>query len=87
MDISIFLIPDFSAGPCCCSHSMRTRVTCVGDSDQECFFSRPTMAIVPGERLPTTGSTRLPPIPPSVASCGGDGGGGGGGVAGVFLFS
>jgi hypothetical protein len=63
MDIHSFLKPDFDAGPCCWSHSMRTRVwviksvSCHGD----------TMAIVPGEKAAhkrlTTSSSSSPPLP------------------------
>ncbi len=64
LDIPSFLKPDFAAGLCCWSHSMRTRV-CV--CDQEYFIPRATMAIVPGEKAATKGSTLLPPtlnLPP-----------------------
>ncbi len=50
MDIQVpsFLKPDFAAGPCCWSHSMRTRVWVI-----KCFIQVPraTMAIAsPGEK-------------------------------------
>jgi hypothetical protein len=78
MDIPTILKPDFAACPCCWYAHTRA-------GDQECFIPRATMAIAPGEKAATKGSTRLPQTFLPVAGGGGDGSGGGGhGVAGVF---
>ena len=61
MDIPRILKPDFAAGPCCWSHSMRTRVWV----NQECLFHAPPWQLRQGTRRPTKGSTRLPPMFPA----------------------
>jgi hypothetical protein len=48
VDIPRFLNPDFSAGPCCWSHSMRTQVWVMKSVK---VIPRATMAIVPGEKV------------------------------------
>jgi hypothetical protein len=84
MDIPGVLKPDFAASPCCWSpsHSMHTRVRVT----KSALFHAPPWQLRQGKRLPTKGSTRLPPTFPPVAGDGSDGSGGGG-VAGVFPFS
>ncbi len=88
MDIPSFLKPDFAAGPCCWSHSMRTRVWVI----KSILFHAPPWQLCQGPREEAT-NKRLNPaaanlrIPsPSVACGGGDGGGGGSGAACVFPF-
>ncbi len=55
MDIPSFLKPDFAAGQCCCSHSMRTRVWVI----TSILFHAPTWQLRQGKRLdPTAGSTQ-----------------------------
>ncbi len=61
MDIHSFLKPDFAGGQCCWSHSMRTRVWMI----KSVLFHAPPWQVRQGKRLPTEGSTRLPPTFPS----------------------
>ncbi len=71
IDIPSFLKPDFAAGPCCWSHSMRTPVWVI----KSVLFHVPpswwrgkwgyTALVSQGKRLPTKGSTRLPPTFPA----------------------
>ncbi len=57
MDIPRFLNPDFSAGPCCGSHSMRTQVWVI----KSVSFHAPPWQWCQGIRLPTKGSLLLSP--------------------------
>jgi hypothetical protein len=57
MHIPSFLFPDFSAGPCCWSHSMRTRVLVIKIG----LFHAPPWQSCQGKRLPTKGSLLLSP--------------------------
>ncbi len=59
MDIPIFLLPDFSAGPCCWFHSMGTRVWVI----KSVLFHAPPWQLCQGIRLPTKGSLLLSPRP------------------------
>ncbi len=59
MDIPSFLKPDFAAGPCCLSHSMRTRVWLI-----KSVLFHAAMAIAPGEKAAHKGSLPLLPRPP-----------------------
>ncbi len=64
-DIPSFLKPDFAAGPCCWSHSIRTHVWVI--KTQSPLFHAPPWQLCQGKRRPTKGSTRLPPtlnLPP-----------------------
>ncbi len=55
LEIPSFLKPDFAAGPCCWSHSMRTRVWVI----KSVLFHAPPWRLCQGKRWPTKGSTRL----------------------------
>ena len=55
MDVHSFLKTDFAVGPCCWSHSMRTRVCC---------FSIAFMEILPGEEA---AHERLNPTPSNLS--------------------
>ncbi len=57
---SYFLKPDFAAGPCCWSNSMRTRVWVI----KSVSLHLPPWQLCQGKRQPTKGSTRLPPTFP-----------------------
>jgi hypothetical protein len=57
MDIPSFLSPDFSAGPSCWSHSMRTRVWVI----KSVLFHAPPWQLCQGIRRPTKGSLLLSP--------------------------
>ncbi len=61
IDIPSFLKPDFAAGPCCWSHSMRTSVWVI----KSVLFHSPSWQVRQGKRLPANGSTRLPPTFPA----------------------
>ena len=80
LDIPSFLKPDFSAGPCCWTHSMRTRLLVV----KSVLLHAPPWQLCQGKRWSTNGS--LPPLPwltqpPALRLCGGRLGGG------RFLFT
>jgi hypothetical protein len=60
LDIPSFLKPDFAAGPCCWSHSMRTNVWVI----KNVLFHAPPWQLCQGKLLPTKGSTRLQPTSP-----------------------
>ncbi len=62
MDTPSFLKPDFAAGPCCWSHSMRTRVWVI----DSVLFHAPPWQLCQGKRLPTKG--RRQPSPLSLAA-------------------
>jgi hypothetical protein len=57
------LKPDFSASPCCWSHSMRTRVWVI----RTALFHAPPWQLCQGKRQTTKGSTRLPPTSPPMS--------------------
>ena len=57
VDIPSFLFLDFSAGPCCWSHSMRTRVLVIKIG----LFHAPPLQLCLGIRRPTKGSLLLSP--------------------------
>jgi hypothetical protein len=89
IDIRSFLKPDFAAGPCCWSHSMRTRVWVI----KSVLFHAPPWQLRQGKRQPQKAQSYCRQRSPSVAGGCGDGSGGGGdgsgggGVAGSFPFS
>ncbi len=83
MDIPSFLKPDFAAGPCCWSHSMRTRVWVT----KSVLFHAPPWQSHQGKRRPQKAQPDCHQRSPPVAAGGGGDGSGGGGVAGVFPFS
>ncbi len=56
-----FLKPYFAAGPCCWSHSMRTRVWVI----KSVLFHVPPWQLCQGKRRPTKGSTQLLPTFPA----------------------
>jgi len=60
LDIPSFLKPDFDAGQCCWSHSMRTRVWVI----KSVLFHAPPWELWQGKRQPTKGSTLLQPTFP-----------------------
>jgi hypothetical protein len=60
MDIHSFLKPDFDAGPCCWSHSKRTRVWV----NKSVLFHQPPWQLRQGKRRPTKGARPLLPRPP-----------------------
>jgi hypothetical protein len=75
MDIPSFLKPDFAAGPCCWSHSMRTRVWMI----KSVLFHAPPWRLRQGKSRPTKGShclLRPPPPPGPPRLCDGRPGGG-----------
>ncbi len=84
MDIMIpsVLKPDFAAGPCCWSHSMRTRVRVT----KRGLFHAPPWQLRQGKRRPPKAQPDCHKRSQPVAG-GGGGGSGGSGVAGVFPFS
>jgi hypothetical protein len=61
IDIPNFLKPDFAAGACCWSHSMRTRVWVI----KSVLFHAQPWQKRQGKRQPTKGSTLLPPTFPA----------------------
>jgi hypothetical protein len=82
MDIPSFLKPDFAAGPCYWSHSMRTRMWVI-----KMFYStRHHGNCARGKGGQQKAQPDCRKRSPPVAGGGGDGSGGGG-VAGVFPFS
>jgi hypothetical protein len=84
MDIPSFLKPDFSAGQCCWSHSMRTRVWVI----KSVLFHALPWQLRQGKRLPTPQKAQPDCRQRSLPVDGGGGdGSGGGSVAGCFPFS
>ncbi len=79
MDIPSFLKPGFAAGPCCWSHSMRTRVWVI----MSILFRAPPWQLRQWKRRPTKAQPGCRKPSPTVA-CGSGDGGGSGGAAGVF---
>ncbi len=81
MDIPSFLKPDFAAGQCCWSHSMRTRVWVI----KSVLSTRQHGKCARGKGGPKKAQPDCRQRSPPVAFGGGDGSGGGC-VADVFLF-